>query len=424
MSPHMSPDDDTEDRDLRGLYRHLPPVEPSAQLDSAIRGQAASAAASDRRGRRPHGTWHPGWGVAASVLAVCALLFLTDYSDLANTPTLDSESDETAAVDEEAPQPEIDTQLATPPPLGTYAPAPAPALPSTLTAPGGTAAPPPPPAAPGAAPDAAPAAPAVPSPEPSAESASALEGSRGRMARPAPRAAAPLASAPAAEAPGAAAPAAAAPAAGTPSAEAPAAAAPAAAAPTAPAPAGGTAAGETSASAQAPSSSDANVAPAPTERGAPRMAEVGEAARRSEQSFSGEPLPASALPAERAAEGAKAQLAANPNHTVKPPAGPDATSRIEYIRALLRNNQRNNALAQLHSLHDDEPEIELPPDLVALLPAAETVPAAPSPLPPPPAPQPAAQPDSAAPGTTPPAATPSPDGTTPADPGTAPRPSP
>ncbi|MFJ1302303.1 hypothetical protein ACILG0_20250 [Pseudomonadota bacterium AL_CKDN230030165-1A_HGKHYDSX7] len=351
MSPHMSPDDDTEDRDLRGLYRHLPPLEPSPQLDAAIRAQAASAAASDRRARRPHGTWHPGWGVAASVLAVCALLFLTDYSDLANTPTLDSESDETAAVDEEAPQPEIDSQLAAPPPLGTYAPAEPPALPSGLTAPGGVTAPPPPPAAaspstPAPAPDAAPPAPPppAPSPEPAAEAASRAERPLARMARPAPRTASPAAEAPA---------------------------------------------------------GDANVAPAPTANDTPPMAEIGEVARRSDQAFSST-LPqaessalGNASPAERAAaEGATPQLSANHNHTVKPPAGPDATSRIEYIRALLRNNQRDNALAQLHSLHDDEPEIELPPDLVALLPAAEAVPAAPSPLPPEPAPR---QPETPAP---------------------------
>ena len=381
MSPHMSPDDDTEDRDLRGLYRSLPPLEPSSQLDAAIRGQAASAAASDRRARRPHGTWHPGWGVAASVLAVCALLFLTDYSDLANTPTLDTESDETAAVDEEAPQPEIDTQLAAPPPLGTYAPAEPPALPSGLTAP-----PPPPPAAapstPAPAPDAAPAPPPpAPSPEPASEAASSAERPLARMARPAPRAAAPSAAAPAAETPAAAAPAA-----------------------------------------------TATITPAPSANDAPRVAEIGEAARRADQTFSNalpqaeSPALGTASPAERAAaEGATPQLSANHNHTVKPPAGPDATSRIEYIRALLRNNQRDNALAQLHSLHDDEPEIELPPDLVALLPAAEAVPAAPSPLPPEPAPR---QPETATPDT-PALSPPAPDVSAPAaDPSAAPRTSP
>ncbi|WP_141243362.1 hypothetical protein [Bordetella genomosp. 1] len=378
MSPHMSPDDDTEDRDLRGLYRHLPAVEPSSQLDAAIRGRAASAAASDRRARRPHGTWHPGWGVAASVVAVCALLFLTDYSNLDNPPTLDSESDETAAVDEEAPQPDFDPRLAAPPPLGTYPAAPAPALPPSLAA--------------------------VPAPAPAQSAPPAAEPAPAERDRPAARMAPKRAAAPAADSSASQAQTAEADSAVVPDRQrraevmqaVPAAAPPpppAAARKTLDAAAQGALAGQAGASASVGADASAkqaasNALSGPAERrvqaeasdpaAPPAPGQVPDQAAAPAQSAAPQPEPA---PVERAAaEGALPQAGAFPHHSVRPPAGPDATSRIEYIRALLRNGQREAALAELHSLYDDDPQMELPPDLAAWLPAAQAVPAAPSPL--------------------------------------------
>ncbi|WP_260603180.1 hypothetical protein [Bordetella hinzii] len=183
MCPHLSPDDDTEDLDLRAHYRSTPPLAPEL---------AAAGAAL----RRPHGTWHPGWGIAGSVAVVFSLLVFTDYSNLDNSATMD-EDDVVAQSD--AP----DETLTQPPEIGSYTAAPPPALPASLTTP----------------------------------------------------------------------------------------------------------------------------------------------------------------------ESTKPVL-----KQVPPPAGPDATSRIEYIRNLLRGDQRDAALVQLAALHRDEDELELPPDLQVLLPEAEALP--------------------------------------------------
>lgn len=192
MCPHLSPDDDIEDLDLRAHYRAMPAVEP----------QLATAAGPAVRGRlrRPHGTWHPGWGVAGSVLVVAALLAFTDYSNLDNPPTLD---DDETVVQNEPPAP--DDTLTQPPELGSYTASAPPALPASLT------------------------------------------------------------------------------------------------------------------------SDDANAGKMVLKQ-------------------------------------------------VPPPAGPDATSRIEYIRNLLRNDQRDAALVQLAALHRDEAQLELPPDLQALVGQADALP--------------------------------------------------
>ncbi|AMD46363.1 hypothetical protein [Bordetella holmesii] len=180
----MSPDDDAEDLDLRAHYRSPPPLSP----------QFAAAGAAVRR---PHGTWHPGWGIAGSVVVVFGLLVFTDYSNLDNSATMDEED---VVAQSEAP----DDSLSQPPVLGSHAAAPPPALPASLTTP-----------------------------------------------------------------------------------------------------------------------------------------------------QNGSPIRLRAVP---------------------PPAGPDGTSRIEYIRNLLRGNQREAALVQLAALHRDEDDLELPPDLQALLAEAETLP--------------------------------------------------
>ncbi|OZI72294.1 hypothetical protein CAL22_14965 [Bordetella genomosp. 12] len=180
----MSPDDDAEDLDLRAHYRSPPPLAPELAA-----GQAAV--------RRPHGTWHPGWGIAGSVAVVFSLLVFTDYSNLDNSATLD---DDEVVAQNDPP----DDSLTQPPALGSYASAPPPALPASLTTP---------------------------------------QSGKSPLMRPVP-----------------------------------------------------------------------------------------------------------------------------------PPAGPDGTSRIEYIRNLLRGNQREAALIQLAALHRDEDDLELPPDLQVLLAEAETLP--------------------------------------------------
>ncbi|WP_419204280.1 hypothetical protein [Bordetella trematum] len=48
------------------------------------------------------------------------------------------------------------------------------------------------------------------------------------------------------------------------------------------------------------------------------------------------------------------------------PAGPDATSRIEHVRQLLLDGHQEAAQGQLAALQRDEPELELPPDLLPL----------------------------------------------------------
>ncbi len=104
MCPHHLPlDDDSED--LRVHYRGRTP--------------------DDALPRRPHGTWHPGWGIAATVGVAFGLLLLTDYSELASAPSFDEDSPEAVI----SPPPE---ELLTPPEIGSYPAAPPPALPGSL----------------------------------------------------------------------------------------------------------------------------------------------------------------------------------------------------------------------------------------------------------------------------------------------------
>lgn len=102
MTSHsLPPHDEDDDQDLRALYRSLPRTEPSAKLDAAVRQAAARAAAADRKVLQPRRRWHPGWGVAATVVLVTGLFFLTDpnHPDMARLSEV----------------PPVDSQLAVPP---------------------------------------------------------------------------------------------------------------------------------------------------------------------------------------------------------------------------------------------------------------------------------------------------------------------
>lgn len=102
MTSHpLPPHDEDDDQDLRALYRSLPSTEPSEKLDAAVRQVAARAAAADRNVQQPRRRWHPGWGVAATVVLVTGLFFLTDL----NHP-------DRARLSEVPP---VDNQLVTPP---------------------------------------------------------------------------------------------------------------------------------------------------------------------------------------------------------------------------------------------------------------------------------------------------------------------
>lgn len=93
---HRPPHDEQDDLDLRALYRTLPSAEPGPELDAAVRATAARAAAADRRVQRQRRLWHPGWGVAASIVLASSLFLLTDFQDpevagLADAPPVDRE---------------------------------------------------------------------------------------------------------------------------------------------------------------------------------------------------------------------------------------------------------------------------------------------------------------------------------------------
>ncbi|GAB1579876.1 hypothetical protein [Bordetella petrii] len=93
---HRPPHDEQDDLDLRALYRTLPDAEPGPELDAAVRATAARAAAADRRVQRQRRLWHPGWGVAASIVLASSLFLLTDFQDpevagLADAPPVDRE---------------------------------------------------------------------------------------------------------------------------------------------------------------------------------------------------------------------------------------------------------------------------------------------------------------------------------------------
>ena len=97
MTAHPRPPyDEDDDLDLRALYRTLPRTEPGPALDAAIHGAAARALAADRRVQRQHRLWHPGWGVAASIVLTACLFLLTDFQDpdvagLADAPPVNAE---------------------------------------------------------------------------------------------------------------------------------------------------------------------------------------------------------------------------------------------------------------------------------------------------------------------------------------------
>jgi len=93
---HRPPHDEQDDLDLRALYRTLPSTEPGPELDAAVRATAARAAAADRRVQRQRRLWHPGWGVAASIVLASSLFLLSDFQDpevagLADAPPVDRE---------------------------------------------------------------------------------------------------------------------------------------------------------------------------------------------------------------------------------------------------------------------------------------------------------------------------------------------
>ncbi|MBO1112762.1 hypothetical protein [Bordetella petrii] len=97
MTAHpRPPHDEDDDLDLRALYRTLPRAEPGPDLDAAVHDAAARAAAADRRVQRQRRLWHPGWGVAASIVLTAGLFLLTDFQDpdvagLADAPPVDAE---------------------------------------------------------------------------------------------------------------------------------------------------------------------------------------------------------------------------------------------------------------------------------------------------------------------------------------------
>ena len=97
MTAHpRPPHDEDDDLDLRALYRTLPRAEPGPALDAAVHDAAARALAADRRVQRQRRLWHPGWGVAASILLTACLFLLTDFQDpdmagLADAPPVDAE---------------------------------------------------------------------------------------------------------------------------------------------------------------------------------------------------------------------------------------------------------------------------------------------------------------------------------------------
>lgn len=119
MTSHpLPPHNEDDDQDLRALYRSLPRTEPSEKLDAAVRQVAARADAADRNVQRPRRRWHPGWGVAATVVLATGLFFLTDL----NRPDMAHLS--------EAPPP-VDNRLAAPPEtMQPAAPAPVPQAPA------------------------------------------------------------------------------------------------------------------------------------------------------------------------------------------------------------------------------------------------------------------------------------------------------
>ncbi|CAJ50024.1 hypothetical protein ACLQ9F_00400 [Bordetella avium] len=116
MCPHLSPDDDAEDLDLRAHYR------------STVSPELATASGASLR--RQHGTWHPGWGIAGSVAVVFGLLVLTDYSSFDDASSMDDEE-----IVAQADLPEPDEALTQPPAIGSYTAMSAPALPASLTVP-------------------------------------------------------------------------------------------------------------------------------------------------------------------------------------------------------------------------------------------------------------------------------------------------
>jgi len=119
-SPPLPPHDEDDDQDLRALYRSLPRTEPSAQLDAAVKQAAARAAAADRKVQQSRRHWHPGWGVAATVVLAVGLFFLTDLH-----------SPDVALVSKAPP---IDASLTSPPDTVREAPTHAP-VPSVAPAP-------------------------------------------------------------------------------------------------------------------------------------------------------------------------------------------------------------------------------------------------------------------------------------------------
>ena len=102
MTAHpRPPHDEDDDLDLRALYRTLPRTEPDPGLDAAVHEAAARAVAADRRVQRQRRLWHPGWGVAASIVLTACLFLVTDFQDpdMANLPDA----------------PAVDAELASPP---------------------------------------------------------------------------------------------------------------------------------------------------------------------------------------------------------------------------------------------------------------------------------------------------------------------
>ncbi|WP_026638773.1 hypothetical protein [Bordetella petrii] len=113
MTAHSRPPhDEDDDLDLRALYRSLPRTEPAREVDAAVREQAAGALAADRRAQRQRRLWHPGWGVAASIVLTASLFLLVDPDD-------------------RDPAVMHDAQVADAPPPSA-APAPAPAAPARM----------------------------------------------------------------------------------------------------------------------------------------------------------------------------------------------------------------------------------------------------------------------------------------------------
>ena len=79
MTAHSRPPhDEDDDLDLRALYRSLPRTEPAREVDAAVREAAAGALAADRQAQRQRRLWHPGWGVAASIVLTASLFLLVD----------------------------------------------------------------------------------------------------------------------------------------------------------------------------------------------------------------------------------------------------------------------------------------------------------------------------------------------------------